>query len=61
MSSTIGILTHVMGYWSCRHFNPKKWVIATHLFLQCSIYVKRGLLDIPLNKYLEYFSSHKDE
>ena len=37
MSSTIGTLTHVMGYWSCRHFNPKKWVIATHLFLQCSV------------------------
>ena len=33
LSSTIVILTHVMGYWSCRHFNPKNWVIATHLLL----------------------------
>ena len=24
-----------MGYWSCSNFNPQKWVMATHLFLQC--------------------------
>ena len=50
IASTLGILwvivTHYVGYLSCRYFNQKFWVIVTHDFLlyKCTIamYFERG-------------------
>ena len=44
------IVTHYVGYLSCRYFNQNFWVTVTHYLLLCIIYLWRAKLSLKLGK-----------